>query len=158
MQGLLVALADRLEEDAAGGSGRGKERLQRRPRYIVWFAAEAQRLYVTEGMVAVAFGGSPDAVIRPMEPTLDGTPLRSNPYWSVTGKETGTDYEVICIFDSTRARMVLHKKDDELELEGEERPWLVATVRFKEVGAKKGIESPVPDVSDVSPARPRPVR
>jgi hypothetical protein len=140
MQALLVALAGKASERAGSDGGRVKERLQRRPRFNVWFHADSQRLYVTEGMVAVAMAGSPDSVIRPMEPTLDGTPLRENPYWSIADKEVGADYEVICIFDPEKARMVLHKKDDELELEDDERPWLIATVTFKTVGAKKGIE------------------
>jgi len=123
-----------------GGKRKRIERSPRRPRFILWFAADAQRLYCTEGMVAVAFQTSPDSVTRPMEPTLDGAPLRENPYWDVTSKEVGTDYEAICVFTSSAAKMRLHKKDDELELEDDERAWLIGDVRFKTVGEKRAIE------------------
>jgi uncharacterized membrane protein YgcG len=143
----INAIQDAIRELAGrtGGGGDGvrlpADRTQRRPRYQVWFHAEAERLYVTEGRVGAANEAYPDMVVRPMEPTLEGTALGENPYFDVSDKATGEDYEVICIFDTTRSRVVLHRRSDELELNRCERAWLVATVKFRTVGEKIGVET-----------------
>lgn len=144
----INAIQDSIKELAKGGRGGGgaggraaADRHSRRPRFLVWYQTAEQRLYVTEGRVATVNAAVPDQVTRPVEPTLDGVPLKDSPYWSVAGKTVGVDYEVLCVSDPSGSRLVLQEASEDLVMDPCERAWLVATVRFANSGGKKIVET-----------------
>lgn len=94
------------------------------------------KIYVDPGRIGILNEAYPDNVVRPFEPTLNGTPLSADPrpYFSASA---GVTYEVICIFDEVKGRLILLADGDEMpELNNCERAWLIATIKLKTVSGK----------------------
>ena len=101
---------------------RGMRRAGGGGRFIVTHNVDNDRLYVREGWVAAA-----GAV--PFEPTLDDVVLSDNPYFDIASGKSG-DYEVVCYYTDTAARVELLKDSDEPDLEGAEEVFYLAKVNI----------------------------
>ena len=136
IQGAIkLLLADGDSGGVLSGAGVGRRpgvRSGHGGRFIVTHDAANGRLYVRTGFVGWTTAGVTDEVVRPFEATLEGEKLSRNPYFEVAGKSG--EYEVICVFDHSQARMELKLKsgDPEPALTGCERAWQVAQVTFGE--------------------------
>lgn len=114
-----------------------------RCRFAVWMSVETQRLYCAVGTVDVANEAYPSTDSLPIVPKLNGVSLNETPYWDLTGKETGVEYRVVCIFDcvdANPARVELKKVSEDLHLTCCERAKRIATLTFKSVDGGLAIE------------------
>jgi len=126
IQGAIKALEG---GPAGGGRGRSATIAHRGPmragdggRFIVTHNVSNDRLYVREGWVAAA--GT-----DPFEPKLDGKVLSENPYFDIKSGKSG-DYEVVCYYTGTAARVALLKDSDEPDLQGDEEVFYLAKVNI----------------------------
>lgn len=132
LQEVVRGLWDRIQEIGGGANRRpGMNRSNRRPRFQLWFSAEHQRLYLTEGAVGCGYTCPVTQVTRPIIPKLNGVSLLDNPYWEAAEFTAGTTYDIVCIFTNTTAKIVYLENGEQPDFEDCDRAWLIASVSFK---------------------------
>ena len=109
----------------------GEKKTRPGGRFLVSYSPASNRLYVSPGSVGVGNEAYPDAIVRPMTPTISGSAITDSPAPFIDDLGAALDYEIICIFDETSARIVAISVGDPVPLNNCERAWLLATIRLQ---------------------------